>query len=119
MKKTLVFGASQKSNRYSNLTIQKLKANDIETVAYGQKSGEVSGIQINTNLDDFHNIHTITLYINPSRQPEYYWKIVKLRPKRVIFNPGTENPEFYEILKKSNIEVEVACSLVLLATGQY
>jgi predicted CoA-binding protein len=119
MKKTLVFGASQKPNRYSYLTIQKLKANQIETVAFGQKSGEVFGVQINTNLEDFHNIHTITLYINPSRQPEYYQEIIKLRPKRVIFNPGTENPEFYDILKKSNIKVEVACSLVLLATGQY
>ena len=119
MKKTLVFGASQNPYRYSNLVIQKLKANKIETEAYGQKSGEVSGIQIKTNLDDFHNIHTITLYINAARQPDYYYKIVKLRPKRVIFNPGTENPEFYEILKKSEIEVEEACSLVLLSTGQY
>ena len=119
MKKTLVFGASLKSNRYSYLTLQKLKARNIETVAYGQKSGEVFGIQIKTNLEHFHNIHTITLYLNPSHQPEYYWKIIKLRPKRVIFNPGTENPEFYEILNKSNIEVLVACSLVLLGTGQY
>lgn len=119
MKKTLVFGASQKPNRYSNLTIRKLKESNIETVAFGQKSGEVYGVQIKTNLEDFHEIHTITLYINPSNQPEYYRKIINLRPKRVIFNPGTENPEFYEILKESNIEVEVACSLVLLGTGQY
>lgn len=119
MKKTLVFGASQKPHRYSNLTILKLKANGIETVAFGQNSGEVSGVQITTNLDDFHNIHTITLYLNRGLQADYYQKIVELRPKRVIFNPGTENPEFYEILKKSNIEVQVACSLVLLATRQY
>lgn len=119
MKKTLVFGASKKSYRYSNLTVQKLLFHGIETVAYGQNSGEMMGIQIKTNLKDFHNIHTITLYINPNHQPEYYQKIVELRPKRVIFNPGTENPDFYEILKKSDIQVEVACSLVLLATGQY
>ena len=119
MKKTLVFGASLRPNRYSNLVIQKLIAHGIETVAFGQKSGEVSGVQIKTNLKEFHNIHTITLYINAQRQPEYYWEITKLRPKRVIFNPGTENPEFYEILKESDIEVEVACNLVLLATGQY
>ncbi|MCW5517375.1 CoA-binding protein [Muriicola sp. Z0-33] len=119
MKKTLVFGASLKPGRYSNLTIRKLMANGIETVAFGHNSGEVSGIQITTNLQDFHNIHTITLYLNPVVQPNFYQKIVDLRPKRVIFNPGTENSEFYEILKKSNIEVEVACSLVLLATRQY
>ena len=119
MKKTLVVGASQDPYRYSNLTIKKLMANNIETVAYGQKSGEVSGIQIKTKLEDFHNIHTITLYLNPRHQPDFYNKIVDLKPKRVIFNPGTENPEFYEILKKSNIEVEIACTLVLLGTGQY
>lgn len=119
MKKTLVFGASLKPNRYSNLAIRKLVAAGVETNAFGLKQGEVSGVHINTNLDDFKDIHTITLYLNPKRQKEYYNDIVNLSPKRVIFNPGTENPEFYKILNNHGIEVDVACTLVLLGTNQY
>lgn len=119
MKKTLVFGASLKPDRYSNLVIKRLTDKDLETKAFGLEKGEVSGVQIKTNLNNFQNIHTITLYINARRQPEYYGDILKIRPKRVIFNPGTENSEFYKILSDRGIEVEVACTLVLLATNQY
>jgi len=119
MKKTLVFGASLKSNRYSNLAVNRLLDHNIKTEAFGLKEGKIRGVQIKTNLNDFQNIHTITLYIGASRQPEYIEKILQLRPKRVIFNPGTENPNFYKILEDNGVEVEVACTLVLLATGQY
>ncbi len=119
MKKTLVFGASLKPNRYSNLAVNRLVNHNIETEAFGLKTGKIGAIQIKTNFDDYQNIHTITLYVGASRQPEYIEKILQLKPKRVIFNPGTENPELYEILEKNGIEVEVACTLVLLATGQY
>ena len=119
MKKTLVFGASLKPNRYSNLTVNRLVAHFIETEAFGSKEGEVSGIQIKTNLDDFQNIDTITLYINPRRQLAYYDAIIGLGPRRVIFNPGTENMEFVALLKQHDIESEIACNLVLLATNQY
>ncbi len=119
MKKTLVFGASLKPNRHSNLAINKLLAKGIETTAFGIKEGEVSGVQIKTNLEDFQNIHTLTLYMNPLRQEAYYDAIIDLAPKRVIFNPGTENPAFYVLLRDAGIAVEVACTLVLLATNQY
>lgn len=119
MIKTLVFGASLKPNRYSTIAIKRLLDAQIETEAYGIKSGNVYGIQIKTNLDSFQNIHTITLYVNPKIQKLYYTEIIELRPKRVIFNPGTENREFYKLLKDSGIEVVVACTLVLLATNQY
>ncbi len=119
MKKTLVFGASLKPSRYSNMAVKRLLENNIETEAFGLKEGEISGTQIKTNLNNFQNIHTITLYINPKKQPEYYSAIIALRPKRVIFNPGTENPEFYELLKQHHVEVTVACTLVLLTTNQY
>ena len=119
MKTTLVFGASLKTNRYSNLAIHRLLENSIETQAFGLKSGQVGSVQIKTNLNEFKNIHTITLYMNPTRQCEYYYQIIDLKPSRIIFNPGTENPEFYELLKREGIEVEVACTLVLLSTGQY
>ncbi len=119
MKRTLVFGASLKPNRYSNLAVKRLVDNGIATEAFGLKSGEISNVQVKTKLDEFQNIHTITLYINPNKQKEYYQEIIDLKPKRVIFNPGTENPEFYKLLADNQIESEVACTLVLLSTGQY
>lgn len=119
MNTTLVFGASSNPARYSNMAIRRLVENDIETIAFGVGGGTVSGVQIKDNLTEFQNINTITLYLNPKNQKEYYQKIIDLKPKRVIFNPGTENPEFQELLENAGIQVEVACTLVLLATGQY
>ncbi len=118
-KKTLVLGASLKEERYSNFAIRKLLYNDYEVSAVGLKKGEVGGVQIHTDIDDVDNIDTVTLYLNPERQQPYYNQIVDLQPRRVIFNPGTENPEFYQILREANIEIEVACTLVLLSTNQY
>lgn len=118
-KKTLVIGASTNKNRYSNLAIRSLRKQGhlVETISL--REGKVLDVQLNTEQKNFKNIHTITLYINPKRQPEYYAYIINLNPTRVIFNPGTENPEFYALLKKHNIIVEVACTLVLLSTDQY
>ena len=119
MKKTLVFGASLNPNRYSNLAIRRLVDSGIETQAYGLGEGEVSGVKISNNFDKINDIHTITLYVNPKRQEEYFNELISLAPSRVIFNPGTENPIFYRLLEKNGIEVDVACTLVLLSTGQY
>lgn len=119
MKTTLVFGASLNPNRYSNLAIYKLRANNIETCAFGLRNGNVADVQIRTELEKFQNIHTITLYLNDKRQKEYYEQIIQIKPERVIFNPGTENPEFYALLRTNEIRVEEACTLVLLATDQY
>ncbi len=116
---TLVFGASTKPGRYSGIAIKRLVDAKKSVVAYGIRPGEIHGIQIKTNLDDFQNIHTITLYVNPKIQALYYDKIIQLRPNRVIFNPGTENPEFYPLLRKYDIVPVQACTLVLLATHQY
>ena len=118
-KKTLVLGASLNPSRYSNIAINRLVRYNQPVEAVGLKKGVVSGIDINTEREDFKNIDTVTLYLNPKRQVEYYDYIVSLKPNRVIFNPGTENPEFFEILQKENIEVEVACTLVMLGTNQY
>ncbi len=119
MKKTLVFGASLKPSRYSYIAIKRLVDASQKTVAFGAKEGTVAGVKILKGFDTFGDIDTITMYLNPVRQKAYYKTIIALKPRRVIFNPGTENPEFYELLKKEGIEVEVACTLVLLATGQY
>jgi len=119
MKKTLVFGASLKPNRYSNIAVRSLVKNGFPTAAYGLRTGVIWGLQVKTNLDEFQDFHTITLYLNPVRQEEYYDAIIDLKPNRVIFNPGTENPYFYNLLNKNGIEVEVACTLVLFLTKQF
>jgi len=118
-KKTLVLGASLNTNRYSHYAIQRLVANKIEVVAIGLSEGEVAGVKIDTQKQPYKNIHTVSLYLNAKRQEDYYNYIVDLKPKRVIFNPGTENPEFYNILKENNVPFETACTLVLLSTNQY
>lgn len=118
-KKTLVLGASLKPDRYSYLAVQKLVNHQFEAVAFGVKSGTIEGVPVDAELLPYKNVHTVTLYLNPLRQQEYYDYILSLKPERVIFNPGTENPEFYKILNENNIFYEVACTLVLLSTNQY
>lgn len=118
-KKTLVLGASTKSDRYAFKAITMLVGKGHSVLAIGQNSGEVAGIKIQTKAIPLKNIDTITLYLNPLRQRDYYNYIIEARPKRVIFNPGTENPEFYQLLELNDIKAEVACTLVLLSTNQY
>lgn len=117
--KTLVIGASTHDYRYSNKAIKLLRAHKHEVVAVGRETGEVSGVNIEYDLPTQKDIDTITLYINPMHQKAYYDKLVELKPRRVIFNPGTENREFEELLEKNGIATEEACTLVLLNTGQY
>lgn len=118
-KKTLVLGASTKPDRYAFMAVNKLVEKGHSVMAIGQNTGEVAGVKINTKQIPLSNIHTVTLYLNPARQRDYYNYILETKPKRVVFNPGTENPEFYQLLKANGIKVEVACTLVLLATNQY
>lgn len=118
-KKTFVLGASVNPSRFSNIAMRRLASRNIPTVAVGLKKGEVEGITISNEPVPFENIDTITLYLNPKRQVQYYDYILDLQPNRVIFNPGTENPELYKLLEENNIEIEVACTLVMLATDQY
>jgi predicted CoA-binding protein len=118
-KKTLVFGASLKPHRYSYIAIRRLVDAGVETVGFGLRQGIVRGVQVQTSLEGIRDIHTVTLYMNPGRQEPFYSEIIRLSPRRVIFNPGTENPEFYALLVKEGIEVEVACTLVMLSMGEY
>lgn len=116
---TLVFGASVKPDRYSHMAVAKLRNYKHDVVAFGMSSGEVSGVEIDTELITYKDVDTITLYMNPKRQKTYYNYLIGLKPRRVLFNPGTENPEFYAELRKHNITYEEACTLVLLSTNQY
>ena len=119
MKKTLVFGASINPHRYSNLALMRLKEHGVETHAFGPVSAEVHGVKIQNKIPLIEDLDTITIYMNASRQEAYYQDIIDLQPKRVIFNPGTENPVFYRKLNENNIEAEEACTLTLLAIDQY
>ena len=118
-KKTLVLGASSKPERYAYSAISMLVEKGHSVLAIGQNAGEVVGVKIQTKAIPLKNIDTISLYLNPTRQRDYYNYIIESKPKRVIFNPGTENPEFYQLLQLNDVKVEVACTLVLLATSQY
>jgi len=119
MKKTLVIGASTNTARYSNLAIHMLLEKGHPIVALGLKEGAVGEVMITREKKMFSEIDTITLYIGPKHQPEYYHYIVSLKPNRVIFNPGTANPEFQDLLSENGIEVMEACTLVLLRTNSY
>lgn len=119
----LVIGASLKKERYSNIAIKMLTEFKHNVFALGLRQGSVGGVEIQTEMEsviaDSEQVDTVTLYLNPSRQKEYYEYVVSLMPRRVIFNPGTENDEFYKILEKSNIQYEEACTLVLLRTNLF
>ncbi len=119
IRKTLVFGASLKPDRYSHMAVTKLRNNKHDVVAFGMLPGEVSGVQIDTELIAYKDVDTITLYMNPKRLKAYYNYLISLQPRRVLFNPGTENSEFYAELRKYGITYEEACTLVLLSTNQY
>ena len=119
IKKTLVLGASDNPARYSYLAIQRLRKYEHPVVGIGKKNTQVADVPIEKNKNPYTDINTITLYLNPLRQKEYYDYILSLKPKRLIFNPGAENDELIHLAKKNNIETLEACTLVLLSTGQY
>lgn len=118
-KKTLVVGASVKPERYANIAVKLLNKKGVPVVPLGLKQGLINAIPIETERRQFEGIHTITLYIGPQRQPEYYNYLLGLNPQRIIFNPGTENVEFMERAEKANIEVVQYCTLMMLHAGAY
>lgn len=118
-KKTLVLGASENPQRYSYVAIQKLKAHGHPIVAIGKKAGIVHGIEISNKAVEENEIDTVTLYLNKDNQLPYYDYLLKLHPKRIIFNPGTENRNFARMAHEKGIQTIEACTLVMLSTGQY
>ena len=114
MKKTLILGASTRKERFSYLAMKSLAERNIAFVAIGAKVGEAFGIPIRTEKAAETDIHTVSLYLNPERQKEYYDYIVSLKPQRIIFNPGTENGELFKIAREHDIEVVLGCTLVML-----
>jgi predicted CoA-binding protein len=117
--KTLVIGASTNPDRYSYLAIKRLVQYGHETIGLGLKTGEVDGVQILTGQPPLKDIDTITIYMNSRNQAPLTDYLLELKPRRLIFNPGAENPEFESKAMRQGIQVLQACTLVLLSTGQY
>ena len=118
-KKTLVFGASDNPSRYSYLAVNRLRSHGHPVVAIGKKNSMVADVPIEKEKKDWENVDTVTLYLNPAHQQQYYDYILSLKPKRIIFNPGAENDELADLAVKNGIKPIEACTLVLLSTNQY
>nr|MBS0038401.1 CoA-binding protein [Saprospiraceae bacterium] len=118
-KPTMVLGASENKDRYSNKAVRLLKSYNHPVIAVGLKEGKIDDTDIQTHWAPKDSIHTLSVYLNPSNQPNLLDQIVELNPKRVIFNPGAENPPMEEKLTEMNIEVLNACTLVMLRTGMF
>ena len=116
---TLVLGASTKPNRYSYRAVSMLRKYGHKVEAVGNQGGVIEDVTIHTQISETLKPETITLYLNPIHQKPYYNTILKLKPRRVIFNPGAENSELAILLQQNNIESVEACTLVLLSTHQY
>ncbi len=118
-KKTIILGATPDPSRYAYLAANRLKAKGHTIVNVGIKKGEVAGVEIEKPQQIHTDIDTITLYVGPQNQPGLYQYILNTKPKRIIFNPGTENDELEQLASKQGIETLEACTLVLLSIGQY
>ncbi|MBI4929277.1 MAG: CoA-binding protein [Bacteroidetes bacterium] len=129
MKTTVVIGASENRERYSNRAVRKLREHNHNVIAIGLKQGRISGIAngalgfdsviIQTGFPKIEGVDSVSLYVGAKNQPVYYDYILSLKPRRVIFNPGAENPEFAKIIRDAGIESLEACTLVMLTTGVY
>jgi predicted CoA-binding protein len=118
-KATLVLGASTNPERYSFKAVHALLGQNLPVIPLGVKKGSIAGIEIINDRPEFEGVDTVTLYINSNVQQDWQEYILSLNPRRIIFNPGTENPEFYARAQKLGIDVQEVCTLVLLATIQF
>jgi len=118
-KKTLVLGASENPSRYSNMAMKKLALYGHSVVAIGNRKGAVNGVEISTEKADINDVDTVTLYLNPTNQQPYTDYILGLHPKRIIFNPGTENDALIKAAEEQGIEPVIGCTLVMLSVGSY
>ena len=119
LKKTLVIGASGNPDRYSYLAVNRLRSKGHPVVALGRRPVKVADVAIETEKKDFSGVDTVTLYLSPGLQKQYYDYILSLQPKRIIFNPGAENRELADLARDHGIEPMNACTLVMLSTGQF
>jgi uncharacterized protein len=119
MKKTVVLGATDNPDRFAYKAVRKLQQHGHEVIPVGIRKGQVGGIDILNEKKPVADVDTVTLYVGPGNQPPWYDYILSLKPKRIIFNPGTENPELEKIAKDNNIRPLHHCTLIMLAVGEY
>lgn len=119
MKKTLVLGATPNPARYAYLAVIRLKQYGHEVVPAGIREGQIEGIEIQQGTPAVEGVDTVTLYLNAQRQRDYYDYIFSLKPRRIIFNPGAENPELAKLANERGIETVEGCTLVMLSIGAY
>ncbi len=119
LKRTIVLGASIHPERYSNRAVIQLQKHGHEVIAIGNREGEINGVKIHTDKPFLKSVDTISLYLNPVHQQEWYPYILSIHPRRIIFNPGAENDELSQMAAAHGIQTDESCTLVLLTTGQY
>ncbi len=117
--KTLVIGASPKPSRYAYKAVKQLRANDIEVVAIGKRETTIEDVEVVKEKPQFDDVHTVTLYLGAKNQEEYLNYIISLKPKRIIFNPGTYNSKLKEMAEHEGIETLEDCTLIMLSSGDY
>jgi len=115
----VVLGASPNPDRFSYKAVKRLTSNHYQVVAIGKRKGMIGDVPIINGQPEIKDVHSVLMYLAPYHQGEIFEYVVSLRPKRVIFNPGTESPEFEEWLESYNIEIVRDCSLVMMATGRF
>jgi hypothetical protein len=120
MSNVAVVGASPNEERYSNKAVRLLKEQGHTAIPVAPKHERICGEEVHASLRDVpHDVDTVSMYVAPARQEAIIDAIVDLAPRRVIFNPGAENPGAYERLEDGGVEVVEACTLVLLRTGRF
>jgi len=119
MKRTVIIGASTNSTRYAFQAVLDLNKKGFEVFPIGIKPGEIEGIEIITSQPIIKQVHTVSIYLNSTKQKQLYNYILGMKPKRIIFNPGSENAELAQLAYEQKIQVEHACTLVLLRTNLY
>ena len=115
----VVLGASPNPDRFSFKAVKRLVRHHYDVVAIGKRKGFIEDIPIITEQLPLQNVHTVTMYLAPNHQGEIFDYVISLRPRRIIFNPGTESPEFEEWLESYNIDIVHDCTLIMLATGRF
>lgn len=119
MKSTLVIGASLKESRYSNTCVKTLVSGHFPVTAIGLREGLIDETHVLTGFPELTDIHTVTLYVGPQNQHTFYDYVLKLKPERVVFNPGTENREFQDLLTQAGIEVIEDCTIMMVQGGRF
>jgi len=119
MFKTLVFGASTKPDRYAFKAITRLRQSGYPVIAIAKRPGKVADVDFMIGEPELDGVHTITLYVSPKYISPHIDYLISLKPKRIIFNPGTENPNFAQKVQTAGILTIDACTLVMLSIGVY